>query len=69
MNPNRLFTASCAALITTAMSFALRGGATGDWMTQFNLTGEQAGWVNYVDGANVAGFRKVAGAMWDEGTV
>jgi len=46
MNPNRLFTASCAALITTAMSFALRGGATGDWMTQFNLTGEQAGWVN-----------------------
>ena len=46
MNPSRLFTASCAALITTAMSFALRGGATGDWITQFNLTNEQAGWVN-----------------------
>lgn len=46
MNPNRLFTASCAALITTAMSFAIRGGATGDWITQFNLTNEQAGWVN-----------------------
>lgn len=46
MNPSRLFRASCVALITTAMSFALRGGATGDWITQFNLTNEQAGWVN-----------------------
>lgn len=46
MNPSRLFTASCAALITTAMSFAIRGGATGDWITQFNLTNEQAGWIN-----------------------
>jgi glutamate dehydrogenase (NADP+) len=31
--------------------------------------GEQAGWVNYVDGANVAGFRKVAEAMLDQGVV
>lgn len=46
MNPSRLFTASCAALITTAMSFALRGGATGDWITQFNLNNEQVGWIN-----------------------
>lgn len=46
MNPSRLFTASCVALITTAMSFALRGGATGDWITQFHLTNEQVGWVN-----------------------
>ncbi len=46
MKPDRLFTASCFALIVTAMSFALRGGATGDWMTQFNLTNEQVGWVN-----------------------
>lgn len=46
MNPSRLFTASCVALITTAMSFAVRGGATGDWITQFNLTNEQVGWVN-----------------------
>lgn len=46
MNPSRLFTASCAALITTAMSFAIRGGATGDWIAQFNLTNEQAGWIN-----------------------
>ena len=46
MNPNRLFRASCVALITTAMSFAIRGGATGDWVTQFHLTNEQVGWVN-----------------------
>lgn len=46
VNASRLFTASCAALIVTAMSFALRGGATGDWITQFQLTNEQAGWVN-----------------------
>lgn len=46
MNPSRLFRASCVALITTAMSFALRGEATGAWITQFNLTNEQVGWVN-----------------------
>lgn len=46
MNPSRLFTASCAALVVTAMSFALRGAATGDWVTEFSLTNEQAGWVN-----------------------
>ncbi|HVU18181.1 MAG TPA: MFS transporter [Candidatus Didemnitutus sp.] len=46
MNPNRLFRASCVALITTAMSFALRGDATGTWVTQFSLTNEQVGWVN-----------------------
>src|SRR5688572_3325014 len=46
MNSPRLFTASCVALIVTAMSFALRGAATADWVSQFNLTNEQAGWVN-----------------------
>jgi MFS family permease len=46
MNISRLFKASCVALIVTAMSFALRGAATGDWVAQFHLTNEQAGWVN-----------------------
>lgn len=46
MNPSRLFNASCIALIVTAMSFALRGAATASWASQFNLTNEQAGWVN-----------------------
>ena len=31
--------------------------------------GEQDGFINYVDGANVAGFRKVAEAMLDQGIV
>src|SRR5450432_899994 len=46
MNQKRLFRASCVALIVTAMSFALRGGATGEWIAQFKLTNEQVGWVN-----------------------
>jgi glutamate dehydrogenase (NADP+) len=31
--------------------------------------GEQQGFINYVDGANTAGFRKVAEAMLDQGLV
>src|SRR3954471_14159113 len=46
MNSSRLFTASCVALVVTAMSFALRGAATNDWVSQFHLTHEQVGWVN-----------------------
>ncbi|MDA1106742.1 MAG: MFS transporter [Planctomycetota bacterium] len=45
-NPSRLFTASCLALIVTAMSFALRGGAMTSWTAEFNLTNEQVGWIN-----------------------
>lgn len=30
---------------------------------------QQDGWINYVDGANTAGFRKVAEAMLDQGLV
>ena len=29
--------------------------------------GDQNGFTNYVDGANIAGFRKVAEAMWEQG--
>lgn len=46
MNPSRLFTASCVALIVTAMSFALRGAAAGAWASEFHLTNEQVGWIN-----------------------
>jgi len=45
-NASRLFNASCLALIVTAMSFAIRGGAMGAWTTEFNLTNEQVGWIN-----------------------
>jgi glutamate dehydrogenase (NADP+) len=30
---------------------------------------KEAGFINYVDGANIAGFRKVAEAMLDQGVV
>src|SRR5476651_165291 len=46
MRPSRLFTASCLALIVTAMSFALRGAASDAWAAEFQLTNEQLGWVN-----------------------
>ncbi len=45
-NASRLFSASCVALIVTAMSFALRGGAAGAWATEFHLTNEQVGAIN-----------------------
>lgn len=45
-NNSRLFLASCVALIVTAMSFALRGAAVGDWVAQFHLSNEQVGWIN-----------------------
>lgn len=43
---SRLFTASCVALIVTAMSFALRGGANASWASEFHLSNEQVGWIN-----------------------
>jgi MFS family permease len=45
MNRERLFAASCVALIVTAMSFALRGGAAGAWESEFSLTKENVGWI------------------------
>jgi MFS family permease len=42
---DRLFLASCIALIATAMSFAIRGNLIGPLGEQFQLTKEQLGWV------------------------
>jgi glutamate dehydrogenase/leucine dehydrogenase len=36
---------------------------------QCSRYGDQGGWINYVDGANIAGFRKVSEAMLDQGVV
>lgn len=46
MNSKRLFTASCVALIVTAMSFALRTNFVNDWANEFKLSYEQVGLVN-----------------------
>jgi MFS family permease len=45
MNKQRLFTASCIALIATAMSFAIRGDIMGDFETIFHLNKTNVGWI------------------------
>jgi fucose permease len=45
INKSRLFLASCIALVTTSMTFAIRAGMLGDLGKQFNLTNEEIGWV------------------------
>ena len=42
---NRLFLASCIALIFTSLTFAFRASLEGVWSSEFNLTKEQLGWV------------------------
>ena len=46
MEPTRLFTASCIALIATAMSFAIRGDIMGDFEAVFSLTATEVGWIS-----------------------
>jgi MFS family permease len=45
INAKRLFLGSQVALIVTAMSFAIRGGAGAAWAVQFHLSHEQLGQV------------------------
>lgn len=42
----RLFTASCLALIVTAMTFAIRAGILSELSVSFGLTDTQLGWIN-----------------------
>lgn len=44
-NADRLFRASCIALIVTAMSFAIRGEIMGRLGEEFTLSGAELGWV------------------------
>ncbi|MBK1878535.1 MFS transporter [Pelagicoccus mobilis] len=46
VNPSKLFTASCLALIVTAMTFAIRAGILSQLSTDFGLSDTQLGWVN-----------------------
>lgn len=43
---SRLFSASCIALIVTAMTFAIRAGILSQLSAEFELTDTQLGWVN-----------------------
>ncbi len=46
VNQNRLFLASCFALITTAFSFSIRAGILSQLGIEFNLSAEQLGFIN-----------------------
>ncbi len=46
INRDRLFLASCVALVVTAMTFAIRAGILNELGAQFKLTDTQLGWVN-----------------------
>ncbi len=46
INRDRLFNASCFALITTALSFSIRAGILSQLGTDFGLTAEQLGYIN-----------------------
>lgn len=46
MHPQRLFRASCIALVATAMSFAIRGDIMGDFERIFGLTATEVGWIS-----------------------
>ena len=45
VHAGRLFNASCVALITTAMAFAIRGGIMSQLGREFHLSAEELGWV------------------------
>lgn len=46
VNKNRLFYASCFALITTAMSFSIRAGILPQLQAELSLSAEQLGYIN-----------------------
>lgn len=46
INRSRLFTASCLALVVTAMTFAIRAGILNELGTDFGLSNTELGWVN-----------------------
>ncbi len=46
VNAQRLFTASCFALVTTAFAFAIRAGILGELALKFGLTDTQLGYIN-----------------------
>ena len=42
---NKLFVASCMALLVTSLSFGIRAGLLDTWKHNFGLSQEQAGWI------------------------
>ena len=48
VNKQRLFIASCFALITTAFAFAIRAGIMNDLAKTMDMSDTQLGWINFM---------------------
>lgn len=48
LNRNRLFIASCFALLTTAFAFGIRAGIMNDLVADMRLDDQQLGWINFM---------------------
>lgn len=48
LNRNRLFIASCFALLTTAFAFGIRAGIMNDLVADMSLNDKQLGWINFM---------------------
>lgn len=48
INRNRLFIASCFALLTTAFAFGIRAGIMNDLVADMSMTDTQLGWINFM---------------------
>lgn len=48
LNRNRLFIASCFALLTTAFAFGIRAGIMNDLVADMKLDDSQLGWINFM---------------------
>ncbi|TXF87756.1 MFS transporter [Neolewinella aurantiaca] len=64
-NRDRLFLASCFALVVTSMTFAIRAGILGDLAADFGLTDGQLGWVNSMNFFGFPVAMLVGGAIYN----
>ena len=48
LNRNRLFIASCFALLTTSFAFGIRAGIMNDLVADMSMDDSQLGWINFM---------------------
>ncbi|MBK8051880.1 MAG: MFS transporter [Saprospiraceae bacterium] len=65
INRNRLFIASCFALITTAMAFGIRAGIMNDLVKDMQLSDTQLGWINFMGTFGFPIATLVGGSMYN----
>lgn len=65
INRNRLFIASCFALITTALAFGIRAGIMTDLVNDMQLNDTQLGWINFMGAFGFPIATLVGGSMYN----